>query len=202
MCEEEKSCSAAGGGKLNAPAVQNVLRAAALWEDPAHWDDMQPFKWTVPCGGGGGTDVLSGSNSPTAPYAANPTPCRACKEWAVASVAEEKVLIASLYFCSSTFVSFSHVLPLFPHFLPAHSHARLSFCLSHPSFFFLLYIHLFVLGKLTPTSVGGEGGWHKAPRGKAFPHTANFGRGERLSSRKGGDSQRDEAWSITIELWT
>ncbi len=35
-------------------------------------------------------------------------------------------------------------------------------------FFIPLYIHLFVLGKLTPTLVEGEGGWLKAPIGKTF----------------------------------
>lgn len=80
-----------------------AVSSCSLWGPCTHWDDMQPFKWTVPCGGrdGGGravwTDVLS-SNSPTAPYAANPTPCGACNEKAAESVVEEKVLIVSLYF--------------------------------------------------------------------------------------------------------
>lgn len=67
--EEEKRWGAAGGGKVNAPAEENVLWAAALREDPAHIrDDMQPFKWNVPCGGGTGeTGVRMHWCSPTTP---------------------------------------------------------------------------------------------------------------------------------------
>lgn len=136
-------------------------------------------------GEGGGrcwTELLS-SNSLTTERAVYPTPSGVCNELAIGAVIEEKHRL--FLFTSSSLrvpalrawqqyrtlwqelVKPSIYFPSCSLF-PSHSHTRCLFVSPTPSFFIPLYIHPFVLGKLTPTLVEGEGGWLKAPKGKTF----------------------------------
>ena len=196
--EEEKRCSPAGGGESECSRRGECAVSSCSQRGPStHWDDMQPFKWTVPCAGGPGerwrggrswTELLSSNSLTTAVY---PTHYRVCNELETGSVIGRKVQIVSFYFffprCPCVQSSAAVFNPLTSTCQPSvsfHSRSHSPFLpLTHtpavflslppppPSLFFfhsIIYIHLFVLGKLTPTSVEGKGGWLKAPKGKTF----------------------------------
>lgn len=149
---------------------------------------MQPFKWIVPCAGGPGerggrswAELLS-SNSLTTERVVYHTPYGVCNELAIGSIIGKKVQIVSLYFflslCPSTQSSAAVLNPLtstcqalyifsvHSPFLPLTHTPAVFLSLPPPLFFIPLYIHLFVLGKLTPTSVEGERGLAQGAQGE------------------------------------
>lgn len=150
---------------------------------------MQPFKWIVPCAGGPGEREGGGGHSWTELLASNPLTTECCVShtlwslWVSNQVCNRgKTQIVSLFFFLSVhselgssvgraLVKLSISFPSCSHipFLPLTHTPAVSFVSPNPPplFFFIpLYIHFFVLGKRTPTSV--EGGWLKAHRGKTF----------------------------------
>lgn len=182
---------------------------------------MQPFKWIVPCAGGpgekgGGTQLdwaarqqLSNSS------VVYPLLCGVW-ELTIRSVIGRKTQMVSLFFflkehselgssVGRALVKLSISFPLLlPHSLPpSHTHP-LSLCLSHPPFFIPLYIHLFVLGKRTPTSA--EGGWLKAHKGKTFQlweqtlQRTEAQPSDRLNTKRGG--QENYNWAVARAQWS